>query len=416
MNRITFLSAIGLISAASPGQVRFVVLPPVSTGVNCGAAAISRDGSTIVGYSVVETAWASPRAVKWSAEGVVSEVAPMPLGWMTYESYSTAVSGDGSLVFGHRGEWVSAANSFLAMGEDGEVINLPRMFGTTYSRPYSASWDGSVVVGLASDLLSPGPVAWINGGEPFRPAGLPGVGSAVSLLGVSADGAVAVGSAGGTGGVDAVRWDRWVPLLLARAPGSRGGEAAAVSDDGGVIVGKCFVGSYDAVAVRWNGPGAAEVLAMPEGRRVSAAAGVSANGRVIVGGCGETTSGETQAVVWTGTRGRARLVVELLAEAGVRADGVRLTGAVGVSADGTRVVGTGRDSAGLEIAWVATLPGLARCAADADGSGGIDGADVEAFFVGWEAGEFEADFDESGGVDGADVGAFFVAWEAGVCE
>ena len=56
------------------------------------------------------------------------------------------------------------------------------------------------------------------------------------------------------------------------------------------------------------------------------------------------------------------------------------------------------------------------CPADYNGDGGIDGADVEAFFIDWESGEARADVNRDGGVDGADVEAFFAAWEAGGCE
>jgi len=55
------------------------------------------------------------------------------------------------------------------------------------------------------------------------------------------------------------------------------------------------------------------------------------------------------------------------------------------------------------------------CAADYDNSGGVDGADVDAFFVDWAAAAACADVDQSGGVDGADVDAFFVDWSAGGC-
>jgi O-acetyl-ADP-ribose deacetylase (regulator of RNase III) len=45
--------------------------------------------------------------------------------------------------------------------------------------------------------------------------------------------------------------------------------------------------------------------------------------------------------------------------------------------------------------------------------GGVDGEDVNAFFVVWEAGEPGADFNEDGGVDGSDVTFFFEHWESG---
>jgi hypothetical protein len=55
------------------------------------------------------------------------------------------------------------------------------------------------------------------------------------------------------------------------------------------------------------------------------------------------------------------------------------------------------------------------CAADFNEDGGVDGADVNAFFASWEAGNCDADVNQDGGVDGEDVGAFFVEWEAGGC-
>ncbi|MBS0196291.1 MAG: hypothetical protein JSR77_05990 [Planctomycetes bacterium] len=57
----------------------------------------------------------------------------------------------------------------------------------------------------------------------------------------------------------------------------------------------------------------------------------------------------------------------------------------------------------------------APCFADFNQDGGIDGTDVQAFFVAWEAGDFAADVNLDGGVDGGDVQTFFIAWEAGGC-
>jgi hypothetical protein len=55
------------------------------------------------------------------------------------------------------------------------------------------------------------------------------------------------------------------------------------------------------------------------------------------------------------------------------------------------------------------------CPADFDQDGGVTGADVEAFFLAFEAGEACGDTDLDGGVTGADVEAFFIAFEAGGC-
>lgn len=55
------------------------------------------------------------------------------------------------------------------------------------------------------------------------------------------------------------------------------------------------------------------------------------------------------------------------------------------------------------------------CAADYDANGGIDGADLAAFFADYEGGVGCSDVDANGGVDGADLAAFFAAYEAGGC-
>ncbi len=80
------------------------------------------------------------------------------------------------------------------------------------------------------------------------------------------------------------------------------------------------------------------------------------------------------------------------------------------------LVGGHFSRAGTTIAHgVAELIPCAPCPADFDQSGGVDGSDVEAFYVAWEASEPSADVNRDGGVDGGDVEAFFLVWEAGGC-
>ncbi|MBS0195282.1 MAG: right-handed parallel beta-helix repeat-containing protein [Planctomycetes bacterium] len=55
------------------------------------------------------------------------------------------------------------------------------------------------------------------------------------------------------------------------------------------------------------------------------------------------------------------------------------------------------------------------CPADFNQDGGIDGADVTAFFEQWEQGLGGADVNQDGGVDGTDVLFFFQSWENGGC-
>jgi hypothetical protein len=60
-------------------------------------------------------------------------------------------------------------------------------------------------------------------------------------------------------------------------------------------------------------------------------------------------------------------------------------------------------------------PGCPPCIADHNRDGGVDGADVQAFFVDWEASLTCADSNEDGGVDAMDVATFFAEWQAGDC-
>jgi acetyl esterase/lipase len=70
-------------------------------------------------------------------------------------------------------------------------------------------------------------------------------------------------------------------------------------------------------------------------------------------------------------------------------------------------------------AWIAdqvlNVSPCPRCAADFDANGGVDGGDLAAFFLAFEAGSSCADIDRNGGVDGDDVAAFFNVFEAGGC-
>ena len=53
------------------------------------------------------------------------------------------------------------------------------------------------------------------------------------------------------------------------------------------------------------------------------------------------------------------------------------------------------------------------CPGDYNQDGGVDGADIETFFLDWETGQAAADVNRDGGVDGADVEGFFARWEGG---
>ncbi len=89
--------------------------------------------------------------------------------------------------------------------------------------------------------------------------------------------------------------------------------------------------------------------------------------------------------------------------------------AIGFSQHRFRVVVTNTCGGTTSIAAVLSICACLACPADFNQDGGIDGADVDAFFSDWEAGRCDADVNADGGIDGADVDTFFAAWEAGGC-
>lgn len=62
-----------------------------------------------------------------------------------------------------------------------------------------------------------------------------------------------------------------------------------------------------------------------------------------------------------------------------------------------------------------TCTSCSPCPADYNSDGGIDGGDIETFFVDWQEGATCSDVNQDGGIDGTDVESFFVVWEAGGC-
>jgi methionine-rich copper-binding protein CopC len=101
----------------------------------------------------------------------------------------------------------------------------------------------------------------------------------------------------------------------------------------------------------------------------------------------------------------------------VRVPATVLTVASGLAIDGEiagNALPSGDGLAGGDAVLTFTVA-LPPCPADYNQDGGVDGGDVESFFLDWEAGEAAADVNADGGVDGGDLSTFFAAWQAGGC-
>lgn len=264
--------------------------------------------------------------------GALAVMAPGPLAAQTAEirfipalydaagplggTQAVALSGNGQVVVGHawpRGfglappgtlpevqafRW-SAAGGMQGLGFFG--ASAPQQ---TYAN--AVSWDGSVVVGRGVIAFAPG----VEETRAFRwtaSRGLQvivggGPDSASSANGVSADGAIVVGSISAPRfGTEAFRWTEAGGVeRLGFLPGASSSGAAAISGDGGTIV-----GSSGLQAFRWTASGRMASLGSPDDPawRSARASAVSFDGAVIAGDWSDAGSVATQGFVWTAGSG-----------------------------------------------------------------------------------------------------------------
>ncbi len=255
-----------------------------SLGVGGGASGVSADGSVIIGNANAIGAF------RWTqATGVVA------LG--NSLTSATAISADGSVIVGQVGyeafRW-SAATGMVMLG------GLPGVPGPNYSRVSHVSSDGSVIVGRSP-----------TSGEAYRwtaATGMVGLGFTGAVDDINSDGSVIVGTAN----QEALRWTAATgPVSLGLLPGVVAIDARVVSNDGSIIVGRCF--TEDLGQVAW---------------------------------------------VWDQVNGMRFLQNVLVNDFGLDLTGWNLQVANDISADGQKIVGLGTNPDGYSEGWVATIPAL----------------------------------------------------------
>jgi probable HAF family extracellular repeat protein len=287
-----------------------------------------------------------------------------------------------------------------------------------YGRAQGVSADGAVVVGTS---VSP------SGREAFRwtaATGMVGLGDLPGgvfnsdALGVSADGRIVVGdsdSALSPGGNfdEAMRWEAATGMVPLGDLGGNdswfGSSAAAISADGLTIVGHGR--EFGAVVIaRWTASRGIQMIwpALPFTWGSQRAYAVSADGTVVVGR-GWTERRDYSALVWSPYGGHMRELREvMLTNFGLDPKGWTLNEATGVSADGTVIVGNGINPLGYPEGWMVYLP--QACRADVNRDRRVDGADVTAFidaFVNQDATDFNGDLVVNSGDFFAFLGVFF---------
>ena len=317
---------------------------------------VSADGRVVVGMSIIfgdaADSLSLPRfeAFRWE-DGVMVGLGDLPGG--PFYSQAAAVSADGSVVVGL--SLISEGGGSEAFQwRDGAMTGLGQLTpGEVYSRAEGVSADGSVIVGYGvSDSV-------ISAFRYFKGAfdildDLPGGGSTTIAYDVTPDGQIVLGTCSpSSGGSEVCRWVGIVPEALGVLPGGLWGYAYAVTPDGSVIVGSS--GSTEGhQAFRWEDGVMVGLGDLPDRSYPgfdTDAEDVSADRSVIVG-----YNGAGRAIIWTRTGGIHDLQHLLTTLYGVDLTGWSLERAYGVSANGRTIVGYGTNPSGDREAWIVRLP------------------------------------------------------------
>ncbi len=213
---------------------------------------ISADGSTVVGSGLSD---GRVEAFRWVNGG-----SPQGLGFMPGGDNSIAfsASADGSVIVGAGNALQGPSDPFpgnvategfrwTAAGGMQSLGYLP--YGGYYEIATGVSANGSVVTGYSDGSLSAIAYRWTES-DGLQPIGtLPHGGSAYSqATAISADGLVIVGESGGTVGASSGRQAfQWTALsgisVLTPLSGATSTTALAVSADGSVVVGNSYIPS-----------------------------------------------------------------------------------------------------------------------------------------------------------------------------
>ena len=389
------------------------------------ALAIAADGSVVVGTSIDTDAKA--HAVRWGRTGgsggsSILRSDPDPLPDLFESIQAVAVSADGSRIACNLWEGPSCSTPYTISLPSGHTDTLSSMRCNALARAVSSDavvgeFYGATSRGLRWDVAG-------GGATTFLPT--PPQYTSASVVAVTNDGRIAVGESQGPSGARATVWrDGRDPYFIGEVPATPPfyhiSRCTAISEFGGFIVGEQYrnLRGPDIDAFMYSVASEELVVlgALPPGQKATPTA-VNNEGTVIVG-CLYTQLPTLSriAFIWRRGEGIENLQTVLAAEHGLDLQGWTLISANGLSRNSREIVGEGINPQGNTQAWRASLPAPqgVLCIADFDESGGVDGADVEAFFIAWSGNDERADANQDGGVDGQDVEAFFIPWEAGGC-
>jgi probable HAF family extracellular repeat protein len=273
---------------------------------------------------VVAMVTSSPSLLQWSSnlklDRLEDRMVPASFQGLGFAYFPQALSVDGRAIVGSDG-----TQAFRWMAATGLVVlgNLP---GGNYATAYGVSADGAVVVGSGQNATSHQEAFRWTSTNGMVGLGTIAGGTTSQALGVSANGSVVVGYSSNATNDEAFRWTASGMVGLGLLPGGTFSRATAVSPDGSIVVGYSDSNS-GTQAFQWTALTGMVGLGQLAGTTYSQANGTSADGSAIVGYCGTFSP---QAFRWTAAGGMAGLGF---------LPGCTTSRAYSVSGDGTTVVG-----------------------------------------------------------------------------
>jgi hypothetical protein len=349
---------------------------------------MSPDGSTIVGAYVIDPFQPS-RALRWRRPDVLDQFLPSFAG---ASAVADAASSDGSVLGGVSSQTFPCCSFVGTLWDEAGAAS-----GIAGGAVADLSPDGTIAVGRQLTAGPPGSLeayVWTSRTGTVPLGDLPGGMTSSGAAAVSADGGVIVGH--GTGDEErAVRWTHdgsaW---SLDELPLPDGASAALdVSADGDVIVG-------------WHGTAARRAYRLAGGTVTDLGEGVanfvSADGLTVVGH--SDVNGAPW--IWDEASGR-RAWMEYVEGHGLDLTGWTTVEVRGMSS-GARAF-TGVTTSGVQLSFGLWLD-RASCAADLDGDGVVSSTDLLLLLDAF--GTPDADLDDDGTTDFADLLLLLVAWGA----
>lgn len=318
------------------------------------ATAVSPDGSVVVGHSW--TGESTYRAFRWTATTGMEVLETEP-----EDDYSNAnaASALGTIIVGWRPYYVPGLGGVgqAIVWENGAfrvLVGVPLGSGLLDVTP-----DGAMIVGTMPTDLGHGPQQAFR----FRDGALESLGSGPYGLGseaagVSADGSVVVGKLYRPNMEEAMRWTSETGMVglgwLSDNPGSSFAEG--VSSDGSTVVGTSAVSASESRAFRWKDGVMMSLGGLSAADLNGTAFATSSDGWTVVGKAQVNPHIAEAAFIWDPVFGMRRITDVLTNVYGVDLDGWDLRTAYGVSDDGQTIVGLGFNPDGNLEGWVATIP------------------------------------------------------------